>query len=261
MRKYTISFSIAVLIFWCYFVSHEKNTLFLGTEKNWKGHLLNISLLLAIENSFPETCHSVLRGTILRWWKMKWPCQRTAKPHWLQQFYLCNKDHSRKDATLFPSFSFQRKVGKRKCCLYNQQITILSERIQFLLVQKFFNAAKWTWDPNFISVSHVYWHSGLNSGVQTPQGIPLQHGKKMPFLPLINKTKQILKIVYTWSFSHSFLLSILCMQCNRNWHFNGGVKSTSYNAKDIVIYTLIICLPGFGFFSVCLLGVFSFFFP
>lgn len=66
MRKYTISFSIAVLIFWCYFVSHEKDTLFLGTENNWKEHLLNISLLLAIENSFPETCHSVLRGTILK---------------------------------------------------------------------------------------------------------------------------------------------------------------------------------------------------
>lgn len=129
MRKYTMSFSTAALIFWCFFVSHEKDILFLGTENNWNGHI-NISLLLTTENNFVETCHSVLRGPILRWWKMKWPCQRIPKSHWLQQFCLCNKDHSRKDVTLFSSFSFQRKVGK--CSLYNQQITILGERIRFL---------------------------------------------------------------------------------------------------------------------------------
>lgn len=118
--------------FWC-FASFEKDILFLGTENNWNGHLLNISPL-AIETSFAGTRHSELTGRILGWWKMKWPCPKTAKSHWLQQLCLCKEPHSRKDVTLFPSFPFQRKVGKRKCSLYNQQITILSGGIQFLLV-------------------------------------------------------------------------------------------------------------------------------
>lgn len=153
MGNYTMS--IAALIFLCYFVSREKDILSVGTENNWNGHLLNISLPLAIENSFAETCHSVLRGTILRWWKMKWLCQRTPKSHWLQQFCLFNKDHSRKDVTLFSSFSLQRKVGKWKCSLYNQQITILSERVQFLLVQKFLNAAR-RWNESETPISSLF---------------------------------------------------------------------------------------------------------
>lgn len=93
-------------------------------------------------------------------------------------------------------------------------------------------------------------------GAGTGRAFQCSMGRKCLFLPLINKTNHFFKIVYTWSFSHYFLLSILCVPYNCNWHFNGGVKSTSYNAKDIVIYTLIICPCGFGFFSVCLLGVF-----
>lgn len=38
------------------------------------------------------------------------------------------------------------------------------------------------------------------------------------------------------------------MQCNRNWHLNGWVKSASHNTKEAFIYTLSICLCGFGFF-------------
>lgn len=126
--------------FWC-FASYQRHP-FLGSRKQLEWTSPQHQSSACTRNQFCRNVSFCTYSTILRWWKMKRPCQRTAKSHWLQQLCLCNTPHSRKGVTLFPSFPFQRKAGKRKSSLYNQQITILSGRIQFLLVHKFFSAGR-----------------------------------------------------------------------------------------------------------------------